>query len=111
LGDAGYILMGGGDGLPFRLQAQSNNPDAYIKSLPLNLTANIKEVDLKTDLSGGKLKTGQISIASVGRTTLTFEPGKVGLETMDLPKTLEGTLDDATANDISWTPGPKGEKK
>jgi len=111
LGNAGYILLGSGNGLPFRLEARSSTAGAFVKSLSLNLSANVKEVNLKTDEAGSKLTTGDINISSVNRTTLTFVPGRVGLNTVDVPRTLEGTLEEATAHNIVWTPVAKREKK
>ena len=111
LGNAGYILLGSGGGLPFSLQAHSASPGAFVKSLPLNLSANVREMNLKTDELGSKVTTGDINISSIGKTTLTFESGKVGVDTFDVPKTLESTLEEATARNIVWTPAAKGEKK
>jgi hypothetical protein len=105
------IKLGGGDGLPFRFSAQSTVPNAFVTALPLQLTANVQSMNLKTDLLGSELTTGHIHIGSVGRTTLSFAAGTVGLNTMDLPRTLEGTIDEATAKDIRWKPGTAKEKK
>lgn len=111
LGNAGSLTLGGGDGLPFRFTAQHDDPDAFVRSLPLQLSADVEKMNLKTDELGGKLTTGHISISSVGRARLSFAAGNVGLNTMDLPRTLEGTTDECTAKDILWTPGASKEKK
>ncbi len=108
IGNAGYLLLADGkDGLPFRFQT-SDMSGAYIRSLMLNLTSKVSEMKLKTDAKGGMLSTGAIDISSVGLTTLSFGASAVGLNTMDMPKTLEGTIETAKALDIRWTPPKEG---
>ena len=109
LGNAGHLLLADGkDGLPFRFQT-TDMSGGNIRSLMLNLTAKVSEMKLKTDAKGGTLSTGAIDISSVGLTTLSFGADAVGLNTMDVPKTLEGTIETAKARDIRWTPPKEGK--
>ncbi|NOT87868.1 MAG: DUF4157 domain-containing protein [Lysobacter sp.] len=111
LGNAGYIqLADSKSNLPFRFQA-SDSTGNHVKSLLLNLSAHVSEMQLKTDTLGSRLSTGAIDISSVGLTRLDFAAADVGPDRMDMPKAMNGRIESAKARDIQWTPAAKKATK
>jgi Fe-S cluster assembly iron-binding protein IscA len=114
LGNAGEIELGGNTKSDNALRLSAQHKGYIEKGSPLafDIEAHVSKTDLK--ISGGdkRLRIDQIHIDGLKDAHLDFESKEVspGIN-IDVPKTLEGTLSHASAENIRITPEKKSQEE
>jgi hypothetical protein len=114
LGNAGEIELGGNTKSDNALRFSARHTGYISKDAPMafDVEAHVSKTDLKIAGGDKRLRIGQIHIDGLKDAHLDFESKEVSTGiNIDVPKTLEGTLSHASAENIRITPVKRAKEE